>query len=244
MTSQQAQNPLAVLQELHLKCGTVLTATLQPKYAAMLGESHQFVGDLDSWVSVIGERQERILLELAAQEYLLSLLAACQGQYRNAFKGLRLSLELCLQGTYLSSNLILLAEWLGGVKDTNWSELNDNDRGLFSVRSSRAFFPELEPNVAHFATLARTLYRELSECIHGNVPIRIPLPSQLAFDEPSLLLWHDKARTLRLVVLFVLCLRYLKSVSHRNLPQVEPCVMDQLGHIAAIRAYFGGPATS
>lgn len=147
-----------------------------------------------------------------------------------------------MQEIYLSANLVLLDEWLSSQADTNWQAIVNQDNGVFSPRFCRAFFPELVDDVAAFKSLAETLYREMSECTHGNVPNRIPLPTKIAFDEPTFKLWHEKAGTLRLLVNFALAMRYANNVWGENRDLIGPILLDQLGYVAAIRTDFGGPA--
>jgi hypothetical protein len=237
-----AQQPGAgtgpVIQRLHDQCTQAMELSLQGDRLARLGEAYLFGSDLDAWGEAIHDQQEANLIKTASGEYVLAILNMCQGQYRNGFKGLRLVLELCLQGTHLSANLVLRAEWLKGEADTIWATLVDPDIGPLSIRSARAFFPDLEEHVAHFRQLAKTLYRELSECIHGNVPNHIPLPASLKFSEDAFELWQFKARSVRFVIHFALALRYLSSLPMAKRIPLEAVVTHQLGHIQAIRSAF------
>jgi hypothetical protein len=226
------------IQHLHDQCSQTVHCSLKGENGTRLAESYLFASDLDAWRLAIDERLEANLVKTAASEYVLAVLNVCQGQYRNGFKGLRLVLELCLQSTYLSANLIVRAEWLRGEKDTVWATLVDGDNGPLSCRSCRAFFQDLSEHVGHFRQIAQTLYRELSECIHGNVPNYIPIPVSLEFSQETFELWHAKAKLVRLVVHFAFALRYLNGLPAAKRSLLEVAVSEQLGHIAAIRAAF------
>ncbi|WP_139335519.1 hypothetical protein [Janthinobacterium sp. TND4EL3] len=212
-----------------------MESSLQGANENVLGESYVFASDLEAWRDAIGGSSEASLLATAATEYVVAMLNICQGQYRNGFKGLRLVLELCLQGTHLSANLLLREEWIRGEKDTVWATLVDEENGPLSLRFCRAFFPELGEHTGHFRQLARTIYRELSECIHGNVPNHIPLPSKLDFSQETFDLWHKKAEIVRLVVHFAFAVRYLRTLPTQKRTGVEAVLIEQLGYIAAIR---------
>ncbi|HDS1796347.1 hypothetical protein [Pseudomonas putida] len=227
-----------VLDQLHKQCSRSVDSSLHGENGARLAESYLFASDLDAWTAALDEQLESALIKTAASEYVLSTLNVCQGQYRNGFKGLRLVLELCLQSTYLSSNLVLRAEWLKGEADTIWATLVDDDNGPLSQRTCRAFFPELLEHVEHFKQLAKTLYRELSECIHGNVPNHIPLPDSLSFSQEAFDLWQSKAKLVRFVVLFALVMRHTASLPAAKRSPLEAAVYEQLGHIEAIRDAF------
>ena len=92
-------------------------------------------------------------------------------------------------------------------------------------------------------TLSETLYREMSECIHGNVPNRIRLPGKIEFDEATFLLWHEKAATLRYIINYVLTMRYAGELSEDEKAIIKSVITDQLVHIESIRVMLGGPET-
>lgn len=230
-----------VMLSLHDCCGKVVTRSLAGDNAADVSRSYLIASDLDIWNQILANRTESRLYAAAENEFVISLMNLCQGQYRNAFKGLRLVLELCLQGVYLSTNLLMLDEWLRNAIGTTWSILVDKDEGLFSKRFCTAFFPEISEHVYNFNAVAQSLYRELSECVHGNVPFYIPLPTTIELDVKTFNLWHKKAETVRLVSQFAMSMRYLKGLSEEDRAKLEMPLNDALGHIEPIRALLGGP---
>ncbi len=230
-----------VYHGLHAACGKILEESSQGEFAQLLAESHVFLHELERWTELVAPRKESHLLAAAAREYQYALLALAQGLYRQAFKGLRLVLELCLQAVHLSAHQVELHEWLESRKDTIWGLLMDEDNGVLSVRFARAFLPELEEDVRHHRSLAQQLYRECSECVHGSMQKYIALPESLTFSSESFRLWHCKTRNVALVLAFALSLRYLKDLKAEDLKTLEHDLLDRLGHVAPIRAYFGGP---
>lgn len=241
---------------LNSTCSQTLEKSFKDEAATQMAQSYLFVNDLQAWTQYLVDRPENKLFQLAEQEYIAALLSLVHGQYRNAFKGLRLVLELSVQGTHLSTNQIELNEWLRSAKDTKWAVLIGADqepgteessaaaRSPFTRRFCDSFFPDIRDHASSFATMARTLYRELSETIHGNIPKDIPLPPSLEFDKDTFDLWHRKAGTARLIVLYCLTCRYSAQMDEESRTSVEAGVTDQLGHIEPIRTLFGGPATT
>ncbi|HWQ93068.1 MAG TPA: hypothetical protein VN673_15445, partial [Clostridia bacterium] len=181
------------------------------------------------------------LVKVAALEYEFALLALAQGRYRHAFKGLRLVLELCLQAVYLSANELQLREWLDNRADTVWTAIVDPENGIFSKRFARAFFPDIQGHIQHFGELARKVYRECSECVHGNTPKCVPLPSSLGFDQGVFDIWHSKADAVALVAHFALAMRYLSELDKEAVAALEGCLTDRVGHVTEIRERLGGP---
>ena len=231
----------AYFEELKRKCDAILDASLGGANAALMASSRQFCLELAAWHLVIGGRREAELLRIAAVEYDFALLALVQGHYRHAFKGLRLVLELCLQAVSLSANEICLREWLDNRGDTVWSVILDEQSGVFSKRFAQAFFPGLALHVQHYRGLAASVYRDCSECVHGNIPKQVPLPATLAFDKEVFSLWHSKAAIVARIVHFSMCLRYLSDLSDAEVSSLEPSLSDRLGHVQEIRSRLGGP---
>ena len=223
------------LSELQKLCSQTFRTAIKAKYNGVAGRGFVFAGDLDAWSKILKGRREHPLFASAAHELSIGLLCNSQGQYRNGFKSLRLVLELVLQGTYLSANLVALSEWLANSRDTAWAALSEPETGVLSKSFCNAFLPELAEEAHGVNTLAKTLYRELSECIHGNVPKKIPLPTNLAFNEETFTLWHTKLETVRTISIFSLTMRYLNELSREQKSAVESSIADALGHIEAIR---------
>lgn len=234
----------AYFQELQSKCDAIVEASLADGNAAVMASSRQFCLELDAWCRVLATRGEAELLRIAALEYDFALLALAQGHYRHAFKGLRLVLELGLQAVNLSANEVCLREWLDNRGDTVWGVILDDQNGVFSKRFAQAFFTELSEHIQHYRGLAASVYRECSECVHGNIPKHVPLPASLAFDSEAFALWHTKARLVAMIVHFSLCLRYLSGLSNDELAVLEPSLSDRVGHVPEIRNRLGGPTKS
>lgn len=203
-----------------------------------LSDAYTFINDIEVWIHCLSDKKEVKLLNIISQEYIFSLMCLCQGQYRNSFKSLRLILEVSLQMILLSINKISLEEWLKGERDTIWAEVVDEDNGPLSIRACRALFPEISTHVAYFRNMARSLYRELSECIHGNIPKEIPLPSEIKYSSETFDFWIKKLKTLRHIIIFSFSMRYLKEIDLIKKRDLENIVIDQLGYIEEVRSLF------
>lgn len=229
------------IAQLHKRCGQILTVSMTGANLGVVAGSHQFTYELSAWCKILENRTESELIKVATMEYELSLLALTQGHYRHSFKALRLVLEVSLQAVHLSVNEICLREWLDNSVDTFWSSIVNEDQGIFSARFTKAFFPELLKHVQHYRSLAITVYRECSECVHGNMPKYIPLPTSLDFNQDVFDLWHSKAEVVALIIHFALSIRYLSDLSERDIAVIEPFLTDRLGHIEEVRRLLGGP---
>lgn len=242
LVSTKPSTPIKIyLNSLQDQCGVVFSQSLTDLNCRKIANIHIFISEISTWCKIIGMRREIELFEVAALEYEFALLALAQGHYRHAFKGLRLVLELMLQGVKLSIDELLLREWINNLADTHWSAIIDPQNGIFSARFAKVFFPELSKHVDYYRKMAKTLYRECSESVHGNHPKHIPLPLRLEFDQKTFDLWCLKADDVILISHFALSLRYLGDVQESDLSIIEPFLSDRIGHIEEIRCLFGGP---
>lgn len=242
VTSEQTVSVLQChYKKLHAECGAVMETSISRVNETKVARSHQFVREIEPWISVLASRRECALFRVVAYEYQFALLALAQGHYRHAFKGLRLVLELTLQAIHLSAHELELREWLQNKKDTVWAAVVDDSDGVFSLRFVRCFFPSLESHIASHGAIAKQVYRECSECVHGNIPKHVPLPDSLVFSQSTFDLWHAKADVVALLFHFVLVLRYLHEISHEDQQHMETVLIARVGHIQEIRLLLGGP---
>jgi hypothetical protein len=170
-------------------------------------------------------------------EYQFALLAVVQGQYRQAFMALRLSLELLLGGVWFSANELELRFWLRGERDLVWGNMLRGDNGVLSPRFVRAFCGDLSDEAKHYQAMAEKVYRECSEYVHGNV--HASLDTTLVFQEEIFQEWHAKAGAVRLVSTFALWIRYSDLFDADSQAALEPILLDSLGHLEPVRARFG-----
>lgn len=228
------------LAKLHQVCVVTFGQSFEEGREAKIASVMQFSTDFEVWRDVLANRPEASILSDANKELTIALLSLTQGQYRNAFKGLRLVLELVLQSVYLSANLVDLNEWKKNQRHTSWTKLADNDNGPLGIRFCQAFFPELKEHRSNMLSVSTTLYTELSETIHGNTPLCIPLPGSMEFNEDVFNLWLEKFESIKLLVHFILCMRYLASLEEDSRNKLVDILNEQLGHITEVRASLGG----
>ena len=228
-------------RELYDACGEVLTASFEADTAGLHAGSHSFISDLEHWHALLKDRPESFLLRAALSEYQFGLLAVIQGQYRQAFMALRLSFELLLGMTYLSANELQLRQWLRGERDLVWNALIDVESGVLSKQFIRAFYEDLVEEAPHYRTMGQEVYRECSEYVHGNSLTHASLDGRVVFQHTVFEAWHAKAKTIRLVASFALCGRYVFLTDAAGRSKLESVLIDNLGHISAVRLILGAP---
>lgn len=206
--------------------------------------SHNYLLDYDVLKMAISTRPEVAVLEAAVKEYQFAIFALALGQYRHAFIGLRLFFELMLATVYFSAHEIDYRMWAKDSKDINWNALKDNQNGIFSVNFIKAFNPNFSDNGKQYLAIAEALYRECSEYVHGNAGTHAILPSDIAFNNEAFFSWHQKATTMRMVILFAFSSRYINYIAEDAMEKMEPVIVDLFGHLRPVQELFSKPLGS
>ena len=212
----------------------ILNKSLQEEDIDLLSSNHSFIYDFSIWLEVLKDRPEISILQNAIKEYQISILSNNMGLYQQAFMGLRFFLERTLVAILFSANEIELNLWKLGERDTYWSELMDDEKGIFSAKFCKAFFPELKDEITHFKAITKKVYRECSEYVHGNQSIFDKIPNELSYSVDVFHEWNSKADTIKRVILFAFCLRYLKNLQNENINKLETSLNDEFKAITPI----------
>ncbi len=219
--------------------GTVVEEMLEDRDAVeVFTASHNYLLDFDALKQAINNRPEVNVLDAAVKEYQLALFALASGQYRYAFVGLRLFFELMLATVQFSAHEIDYRLWTTDSKDINWRALIDPQSGVFSKGFIEAFNPGFVDSLNQYSAIAEVVYRECSEFVHGNAGTHATIPTHIAFHRPTFFDWHAKAKTMRMVIIFIFCARYMNYISDIAKNAIEPVALDAIGYLAAIQAEF------
>lgn len=215
----------------HVFSQTLAEASDQPHRAFAV----QTIADLGACTSILGERPEKEVFDLAIREYQYALIAACHGSYRQSFSALRLSFELWLASIVFSASERDLRAWRARKQDIVWSKLINEDTGVLSKSFITLFCTSLEGNAARFRVMSETFYRECSEYVHGNHHTHLLLSDELTYNQSTFRDWCAKAETMKLICLFCFAYRYTDLMPASGLASIGSPIGDTLGHIAEIR---------
>lgn len=220
--------------------------------AAFLGNLHDCSLSLQEWVNVLGKEPFTNLIKHSIEQVEISGFSISLGLYRQGFASLRLALEMLFGGIYFSSNKIEFIEWSKNSRDLQWAiisgvrpddEEEDPQRGVLSHRFVKAFGSSLLLYIKEYQQKASSLYRTLSEFVHGNnATWNVESPS-LNFDEEVLAKFKSCVIDFKNLAEFVLCVRFLNELDVHQINQLEVQINDELKHIQAIRTILGGPTS-
>ncbi len=219
--------------------GEIVLKTFENDKLGLQAKSHYFGTEYEKWLELIGGRKEGILYKSALNEYFMSNLALAQGNYRHAFVSLRFFIEQTLFAIQLSINEQDLRMWLNRSKDLYWSNIVDEEKGIYSISYMDAFCPLMKKYSAEYREVSKQVYRNCSEYIHGNDVIECRLPDNIQFDSKAFNHWHEEAAKAKLIVTFALFARYNDLLDNiEKKVRFESYLMDTIGHLPEIQQFY------
>lgn len=210
------------------------------KKNSIQSQTHDLISNFQIWHKILEAHESSSMLLNSIEELDVSCLQMMQGIYRGAFASLRLSLEMLCGSIYFSAHNIEFKEWSLGNKDLMWSYLSCPDNGILSKRFSDAYFPELNSTTSVFHERIKKLYRQLSEMVHGNNKTWNYSNPSLSFNENLRGNYESYLEEYTVISNYLLCLRYLNSISEIDIAKVESHLIDHLSTIEEIRVKIGG----
>jgi hypothetical protein len=227
-------------KELGQKVIGILDESIANKDLDLLASNHSFVNDFAVWLEILQDRPENSILQNAIKEYQLALLSNNLGMYQQAFMALRFFMERTFVAILFSANEIELNLWKIGDRDTYWNEVvgfekeSKQIQGIYSAKFCKAFFPELKNEVSQFFAITSKVYRECSEYVHGNSHIIAKIPNKLEYSKELFYEWNSKADIIKRIILFALCLRYLKHLKEDQIKKISDTISEEFKSIPQI----------
>lgn len=230
------QNCNDIYIKMYESCGNIIDKTFQSDNSASIHNAHSFTSDFYAIIQKLNNRKEKILLEESCRELHMAIFSVLLGKYRQAFMGLRFSLESALSAIKLSVNMIDFSKWANGNKDVTWASIIDKDNGIYSHDFVSTFFEGLTEQAQQIKGIAEILYRKCSEYIHGNKhTLNIPI---IEYRESNLKQWCDYFEEIKYVILFSIIMRYGNEFSLNEKSSIEEIILDELASIEEIRMLF------
>lgn len=179
------------------------------------------------------EMLETVCAQLESATFTLTL-----GLYRQAFSSLRLALEMGLAAIYFSAHRVELNEWLDGRMDIKWSRLVDEGNGVLSQRFTKAFCKELIDEVNSYRIKAMSVYRKLSEYVHGNNETWDYSNIKISYKDELVEQYVEGYKHAASVIMFATICRYISVISEADKESLD-FIPHEFNHISAIRTMFG-----
>lgn len=224
------------LSKLNLESQAIFNTTIEKK--DKIGTLHHLSSCLFDLSNCIPDYQGKEMLETVCAQLESATFTLTLGLYRQAFSSLRLALEMGLAAIYFSAHRVELNEWLDGRMDIKWSRLVDEENGVLSQRFTKAFCKSLVDEVNTYRVTAISVYRELSEYVHGNNETWEFSSVKLSYKEELFEQYFECYKKATNVILFAAICRYISIVNETDRESLD-FIPQEFKHIAAIRTIFG-----
>lgn len=217
----------------------IISESLKTDNVQVHAKAASFIDDFQQWIELLEDSYEVILYKEALSEYRSMLLFWCMGLYKHAFISLRSYFEATLFGVQLSANEWKFRLWKNGSLDLYWSQITNENDGIFSSKFVDAFSPLFCKEATGMRRIAIEVYRECSEFIHNNYGATTSLPDATQFDQKIFSLIADKVESINQVIIFVLTMRYMERIQgEEKISDFEGPIMDSIGYLTCVQEIY------
>lgn len=199
-----------------------------------------FVDDLSTWISKCGDFSNYLLVKKAQTEFTNSIFLCAQGFYKEAITALRQCLEHMLFALILSTNDFHYRQWLAGQYDMSWAQIMDSNIGVFGKQLIPLYNKDLDEDKSmELITIAKNVYRECSEFVHGNYEKLKILADSLEYSETMLKMYLEYFSSVQYVLSVALFIRFRDILeNHDVLKQVEHILTEHLGSLPEVQLLY------
>jgi hypothetical protein len=194
--------------------------------------------DLSSIEQVLVGRPECVQYAEGRRQLATATFAASVGLYNLAYAGLRIFLELSFAAAFFSAHELERRQWLADRADFSWSRAIDPDTGVLSKSFVREFTPIAADEAVDARNVAKRVYRECSQHLHGKAIATESMPKQIEFDSQALSVWLELADDAAQSVLFLLYSRYGGDYLPSS-PIFAQIAEARLAHLLSVQQYLG-----
>lgn len=199
-----------------------------------------FVEDLNHWIQCCENFEDNPLVTEAQDECCKSILLCAQGLYKESISILRQFLEHMLFAVLLSTNDFNYKLWRLDGYDMSWKSIMDEQKGVFGKDFIRIYGREIsEERSIELITIAKNVYRECSEYIHGNCSKLISLSNAIEYNENMNKKFFECFYSIKYVVSMALLIRFRGILDDREiLKQLETVIMDNVGELPEVQYIY------
>lgn len=199
-----------------------------------------FSDDLQLWLSKCGNFSDYLLVKKAQSECVNSIYMCAQGFYKEAITTLRQFLEHFLFAISLSTNDYKYRLWQVGQSDMSWTQLMDDQNGVFGKQFLKVYAKDLsEERSMEMLTIAKNVYRECSEYVHGNYSKLSILSESLVYNETHFNQYIEYFNNIQYVVCMALFIRFRELLDNQEIfTALESIIADNLGTLTEVQLIF------
>lgn len=200
-----------------------------------------FTDDLNTWISYCSILKDWPLVKEAQDECLRSIIMCTQGFYKEAIIALRQCLEHMLFAILLSTNDYRYRLWQRGQCDMSWTQIVDDQNGVFGRQFISTYAKDIDAGRSiELLTIAKNVYRECSEFVHGNYEKLNTLAKHIEFSEEAIEKYAEYFLSIQYIISWSLLIRFHDVIKEpQNLAVLESILMEYLGTQPEIQVLYG-----
>lgn len=199
-----------------------------------------FADDFSTWLLYCGNFSKYRLISEAKTECINSICLCAQGFYKEAISTLRQCLEHTLFAVMLSTNDYKYRLWQAGKCDMSWTDLMNNQNGIFGIQFIRTYANDVEETRSiELLTIAKEVYRECSEFVHGNFEKLNMLTDSLAYSEKAFNQYISYFKSIKYVICMALFIRFRDILNKPDtLRLLESVLIDNIGMLPEVQLLY------
>ena len=199
-----------------------------------------FTEDMQLLLSCCGKFKEYELVKEAQDECVKSIIMCVQGFYKEAMIGLRQFVEHMLFAIWLSTSDYNYRLWKNGKFDMSWAQITDSENGILGKKYICTYASAVdESRSLELLTIAKNIYRECSEYVHGNYCKLLLVPANLEYSETMLDKYVEVFESVKYLICMSLIIRFWDIINTKELLiKLESVLMDNLGSISEIQLLY------
>lgn len=217
-----------------------IEAVYSSKKIDAINKCISYTEDLNLWVSNCEKFSDYPLVKEAQDECLKSIFMCVQGLYKESIVTLRQFFEHFLFAILLSTNDYKHRLWQLGQYDVSWTQIVDGQNGVFGTEYISAYARDIDQERSiELLAIAKNVYRECSEFVHGNYEKLITLSDNLEYNEKMVDMYIDYFSSISYLISMALLIRFRETLDDREkLSILETVIMDNLGMLPEVQALY------
>lgn len=122
----------------------------------------------------------------------------------------------------------------------SWAKIVDSEKGIFAKEFINSYALDIDDSRSiELLTIAKNVYRECSEYVHGNYKKLESLTENIEYIKDNVIKYIELFESVRYIISISLLIRFREIFYDREvLIKLESVVMDNLGTLPEVQALF------
>ena len=130
--------------------------------------------------------------------------------------------------------------WKRGKYDMSWTQIVDQQKGIFGKEYINSYAKDIDGNRSiELLTIAKNIYRECSEYVHGNYGKLMLLTENMEYNEENVDRYIEVFESVKYLISVSLLIRFRELFDKEEiLVKLESVLMDNLGMLPEVQELY------